>query len=215
MPHTFAKTMFSEPAKELQERFGSRATYERMAQSGAGEQELGLSEAEFIAARDSFYMATVTPDGWPYVQHRGGPAGFLRVVDKKTLAFADYAGNKQYITAGNLAANDRVALFLMDYPNRTRLKIIGHARWIEPGADPKLEAKLADPLRRARVERIFVLDVVGFDWNCNQHITPRYTRDEMEEYFPAEIAGKMISGLTSGSLLRETRRCCGLFPGGW
>jgi predicted pyridoxine 5'-phosphate oxidase superfamily flavin-nucleotide-binding protein len=184
--------MFSEPAKKLQERFGSRATYERMAQSGAGEQELGLSEAEFIAARDSFYMATVTLDGWPYVQHRGGAAGFLRAIDERTLAFADYSGNKQYITAGNLTANDRVALFLMDYPNRTRLKIIGHAKWIEPGTDPKLEASLGNLPPRTRVERIFVIDVVGFDWNCNQHITPRYTMDEMEEYFPPEVAGKLI-----------------------
>jgi hypothetical protein len=192
MPHTFARTMFSEPAKRLQERFGSRATYERMADSGAVEQQLGLGEAEFIAARDSFYMATVTPDGWPYVQHRGGPAGFLRVVDERTLAFADYAGNKQYISAGNLAANDRVALFLMDYPNRTRLKIIGHARWIEPGTDPVLEATLGSPPPRTRIERIFVLQVVGFDWNCNQHITPRYTRDEIEDLFPAEVTGKMI-----------------------
>jgi len=170
--------MFSEPVKELQARFGSRGAYERMANSGAGEQELGLNETEFIAERDSFYMATVTPDGWPYVQHRGGPKGFLRVIDERTIAFADYAGNKQYISAGNLTANDRVALFLMDYPNRTRLKIIGHARWIEPGAEPELEARLASPGYRARVERILVIQVSGYDWNCSQHITPRFTREE-------------------------------------
>jgi predicted pyridoxine 5'-phosphate oxidase superfamily flavin-nucleotide-binding protein len=128
MPHTFANTMFSEPARELQRRHGSRAQYERMARHGAGEQKLGLGEVEFIAARDSFYIATVTPDGWPYIQHRGGPRGFLRVLDERTLAFADYSGNKQYITAGNLSGNDRFALFLMDYPNRTRLKLIGRAR---------------------------------------------------------------------------------------
>ena len=119
MPHTFAKTMFSEPARRLQERYGSRAQYDRMARSGAGEQKLGRDEIDFIAARDSFYLSSVTPEGWPYVQHRGGPAGFLRVLDEKALAFADYSGNKQYITAGNLAVNDRFALFLMDYPNRT------------------------------------------------------------------------------------------------
>ena len=181
MPHTFAKTMFSEAAKRLQERFGSRATYERMANSGAGEQELGLNEAEFIAERDSFYLASVTQDGWPYLQHRGGPAGFLRVLDEKTLAFADYGGNKQYITAGNLTENDRVALFLMDYPNRTRLKIIGHARWIEPGTDPELEARLGSLPPRTRVARVIVVKVTGFDWNCNQHITPRYTREEMRK----------------------------------
>ena len=185
MPHTFAKTMFSDPAKQLQEKFGSRATYERMANSGMGEQELGLNEAEFIAARDSFYISTVTPDGWPYVQHRGGLRGFLRVVDEHTLAFADYSGNKQYITAGNLAVNDRFALFLMDYPNRARFKVIGHAKLIEPGTDLVLEAQVRDPRERSRIERIFLLNVVGFDWNCNQHITPRYSREEIEEHFPA------------------------------
>lgn len=192
MAHTFAKTMFSQPAKELQAKFGSRDAYERLANSGAGQQQLGLDEVEFIAARDSFYMATVTPDGWPYVQHRGGPRGFLHVLDERTLAFADYSGNKQYISAGNLTANDRVAIFLMDYPNRTRLKIIGHAKWIEPGVQPELEAKLANPADRARAERFFVLNVVGFDWNCPQHITPRYTMDELKEFFPAEVAGKTI-----------------------
>lgn len=180
MPHTFAKTMFSEPAKRLQERFGSRAAYERMTRSGASEQELGLQEAEFIAARNSFYMSTVTPDGWPYIQHRGGPTGFLIVLDEHTLAFADYAGNKQYISTGNLAVNDRFALFLMDYPNRTRLKIIGHAQILEPGADPAVEARLGLPSSKARVERVYVLHVVGFDWNCNQHITPRFTVEEMD-----------------------------------
>ena len=142
MPHTFAKTMFSQAAKKLQERFGSRATYERMANSGYSEQEIGLNEADFIADRDSFYMATVTPDGWPYIQHRGGPRGFLQVIDERTLAFADYAGNKQYISTGNLSENDRVSLFLMDYPNQTRLKIIGHARFIEPTENHDLANRL-------------------------------------------------------------------------
>lgn len=178
MPHTFAKTMFSEPAKRLQQQHGSRQSYERLAQSGSAEQALGIDEEEFIAARDSFYMATVTPDGWPYVQHRGGPSGFLLVLDEHTLAFADYSGNKQYITAGNLTVNDRVALFLMDYPHRTRLKIIGHASTPQRGDRPDIEARV--PVAPgASVERIFLIQVVGFDWNCNQHITPRYTREEI------------------------------------
>jgi hypothetical protein len=184
MGQTFANTMFSEPARELQRRHGSRAQYERMARSGVAEQELGPAEAEFIAARDSFYMATVTPDGWPYVQHRGGPAGFLKVLDRHTLAFADYSGNKQYISAGNLTVNDRVALFLMDYPNQTRLKVIAHARIVEPGEEPALEARLRNGTNGPRIERIFVLSVVGFDWNCSQHITPRYSRTELAEQFP-------------------------------
>lgn len=126
MAHQYAKTMFSEAAKRLQEQYGSRGQYRRMEESGATHDRLGMREAEFIDQRDSMYLASVTPDGWPYVQHRGGPKGFLRVLDERTVAFADFAGNKQYITAGNLATNDRVALFLMDYPEQARLKIDQH-----------------------------------------------------------------------------------------
>jgi predicted pyridoxine 5'-phosphate oxidase superfamily flavin-nucleotide-binding protein len=190
MPHTFANTMFSDAAKKLQNRFGSRAAYERMSRFGDGEQSLGPDEAEFIAARNSFYMSTVTSDGWPYIQHRGGPAGFLRVIDERTIAFADYSGNKQYISAGNLSVNDRVALFLMDYPNRTRLKIIGHAQILEPGENPALEAQLRPlvPGGKAgpKVERIIPVEVVGFDWNCNQHITPRYSLEELAMLEPIQ-----------------------------
>ena len=179
MPHTFANTLFSEPVKELQRRNGSRQSYERLANGGRTEQFLGPDETEFIAQRDSFYLATVTPDGWPYVQHRGGPVGFLSVLDEHTVAFADYAGNKQYISAGNLTANDRVALFLMDYPHQARLKIIGHARTVDREAAEYSAIAgrlLIEP--GASVDRIYVIKVVGFDWNCSQHITPRYTTDE-------------------------------------
>jgi hypothetical protein len=176
---SFAEVLFSEPVKKLQQEHGSRATYERMTAAGVGEQPLGPDETDFIALRDSFYLATVSPDGWPYIQHRGGPTGFLAVLDDRTLAFADYAGNKQYITTGNLTGNDRFAMFLMDYPGRTRLKIIGHARTLEPGEDPEIEAHLL-PQPRQRIERVFILEVVGFDWNCSQHITPRYTKEELE-----------------------------------
>jgi uncharacterized protein len=170
---TFARTMFSDAAKTLQERAGSRTQYERMVRLGRFEDGLGEFEKEFIEARDSFYIATVTPDGWPYIQHRGGPVGFLHVLGERMLAFADYSGNKQYISAGNLSENDRVALFLMDYPNRTRLKIIGHARLLARGEDPKLEARLVTE-RGAKVESIVLITVTGYDWNCSQHITPRY-----------------------------------------
>jgi predicted pyridoxine 5'-phosphate oxidase superfamily flavin-nucleotide-binding protein len=180
MPHTFAKTMFSNAARKLQERFGSRASYERMANSGYGEQKLGLNEVDFIAARDSFYMATVSGEGWPYIQHRGGIRGFLQVLDESTLAFGDYAGNKQYISAGNLTENDRVSVFLMDYPNRTRLKVIGHARIVEPAEDPDLSARFGGVEPGTRLERILVIQVVGFDWNCPQHITPRFTLEEIQ-----------------------------------
>ena len=143
---------------------------------------LGAEEAEFIARRDSIYMATVTSDGWPYIQHRGGPTGFLKVLDDQTLGFADFKGNRQLVSTGNLAASDRVSLFLMDYPRRERLKILGHARVIDARADSALADELT-PTRelRPKVERLFLIKVVSFDWNCPQHITPRYTAAEVTE----------------------------------
>jgi hypothetical protein len=151
--------------------------------SGAPEPDpLGQAEAEFIAARDSFYLGSVSESGWPYIQHRGGPLGFLQVVDERTLAFADYKGNRQLLTTGNVAVNDRVALFLMDYKNRARLKILGHARVEDARAHPELAAQLADLKMRSSVERLVFIDVVSFDWNCPKYITPRYSAEEVEEY---------------------------------
>ena len=138
-------------------------------------------ERVFIEARNSFYMATITENGWPYVQHRGGAPGFLRVVSPTQLAFADYKGNRQMLTTGNLAANDRVALFLMDYPRRERLKILGHARVEDARQHPELVAQLAEPEARGLVERLFFIEVLSFDWNCPKYITPRYTAAEVEE----------------------------------
>jgi uncharacterized protein len=137
------------------------------------------SEPAFIAERDSFYMATVSETGWPYMQHRGGPAGFLKLVDDRTLAFADYRGNRQYISTGNLAANDRACLFLMDYPRRARLKIYAHVEKLALDADPALAALVHDPDYRGKPERIFRLRLEAFDWNCPQHITPRFTEKEV------------------------------------
>ena len=137
------------------------------------------NESAFIASRDSFYMASVSETGWPYVQHRGGPQGFLKVLDDRTLAFADYRGNRQYISAGNLAANDKVCLFLMDYPRRARLKIYAHAEKLGLDTDPALTELLASPSYRAKPERLFRLRLEAFDWNCPQHITPRYTEAEI------------------------------------
>jgi predicted pyridoxine 5'-phosphate oxidase superfamily flavin-nucleotide-binding protein len=178
MGSRFAKTMFSPAAKVLQEQHHSRAQYERLAALGPRDEALGDFEQQFIAVRDSFYLGSVNEDGWPYIQHRGGRPGFLHALDGRTLAFADFAGNKQYITAGNLATNDRVALFLMDYPHQARLKIIGHARIVGLGEDLALEAKLRQPASDAAIERIFVLSVVAYDWNCSQHITRRFTEEE-------------------------------------
>jgi hypothetical protein len=130
--------------------------------------------------RESFYMASVTETDWPYIQHRGGPTGFLRVLDEKTIAFADFRGNRQFVSVGNLAKNDRVALFLMDYPHQARLKILGHAKVIELKDDPALAAKLVLPGYRAKPERAFVITVEAFDWNCPQHITQRFTLADVE-----------------------------------
>ena len=178
MGQSFASIMFGPAAQRLQQAHGSREAYQRQAERGEIDDALGVFERDFIAQRDSIYLASVTADGWPYIQHRGGPPGFLKVLDGRTLAFADFAGNKQYITAGNLATNDRVALFLMDYPEQARLKIIGHAHIVEPGADPTLEAQVQLPGYRARLERIIVIRVAAYDWNCSQHITPRWTEAE-------------------------------------
>jgi len=137
------------------------------------------NEVAFIAERDSFYMASVSETGWPYVQHRGGPPGFLKVLDETTLAFADYAGNRQYISTGNLDADDRVALILVDYPRRARLKILAHAERLALDAEPDLLARVSVPGYRARPERIFRLRLAAFDWNCPQHIVPRFTEAEI------------------------------------
>jgi hypothetical protein len=138
------------------------------------------AEAAFIAERDSLYMATVSESNWPYVQHRGGPPGFIRLLDEKTLAIADFRGNRQYITTGNLAANDRAALFLMDYPHRRRLKIYAHIEARDLSADPELAAKLTLPDYRAKVERGLIIHLAAFDWNCPQHITPRFSEAELK-----------------------------------
>jgi predicted pyridoxine 5'-phosphate oxidase superfamily flavin-nucleotide-binding protein len=139
------------------------------------------NELAFISARDSFYIASVSETGWPYVQHRGGPPGVLKVVDQKTLAFADYRGNRQYISTGNLAANDRACLFLVDYPRRARLKIYMHVEKLALDADPALTDLVFDAGYQAKAERIFRLRLEAFDWNCPQHITPRYTEREVEK----------------------------------
>lgn len=141
----------------------------------------GPQEAGFIALRDSFYLASVSETGWPYVQHRGGPPGFLKLVDDRTLAFADYRGNRQYISTGNFAANDKACLFLMDYPHRARLKIYARVEKLSAGDDPTLTARVTDEGYRAKVERLFRLRLVAFDWNCAQHITPRFSEREVTQ----------------------------------
>lgn len=179
MVRQFSEIAFTPAVKKLQEEMGSRQAYARMeTPSGPPEKYLTANEAEFIAARDSFYMASVGETGWPYIQHRGGPAGFVRMLDETTLGFADFRGNRQYVSVGNLAGSDKVSLFFMDYPNQARLKIFGRAR--VAGLDEAgLMERLSLPHYRARPERAIIIKIEAFDWNCPQHITQRYTLDEM------------------------------------
>ena len=143
-------------------------------------ERFGARETAFIAERDSFYLATVSQAGWPYIQHRGGPPGFLRILDDRTFGFADFRGNRQYLTLGNVADEDKVALFLMDYPRRRRLKILARMAAHDLEAEPELARKLATPDYRDLAERGFVLKLHAFDWNCSQHIAPRFTAGEVQ-----------------------------------
>jgi predicted pyridoxine 5'-phosphate oxidase superfamily flavin-nucleotide-binding protein len=177
MANKFLELAFTEAVCQAQEQYYGRS--QRMP-GGAERDALTDDEAQFIQSRDSFYMATVSESGWPYVQHRGGQPGFLRVVSPTSLAFADYKGNRQMLSTGNVAVNDRVSLFLMDYPQRTRLKILGHARVEDARQHPELIAQFAQPDVHRIVERVFFIDVVSFDWNCPKYITPRYTVAEIE-----------------------------------
>lgn len=175
----------STPAvRAAREHYGSAALWAPRDASPPGSEtglnRIGAPEQAFIAERDGFYLASVSETGWPYVQFRGGPAGFLKIVDETTLGFADFRGNRQYITTGNVQVNDRVSLFLMDYPHRQRLKIFGHMRAIDAADAPALREQLAVPGYSGRIERVVLITVEAFDWNCPQHITPRFTEAEIE-----------------------------------
>lgn len=182
MPYKFAEIAFTPSVKAVQSAMGSRDAYaKREAREDSDPRDvIGDEEAAFIAARDSFYMATVSETGWPYVQHRGGPAGFLRVLDPKTLGFADYAGNRQYVSVGNLLKDDRVSLFLMDYANKARLKVLGRASFIDAD-DPERLKQLVAPGTTARIERGMIISVEAFDWNCPQHIPERYSESDVRQ----------------------------------
>jgi uncharacterized protein len=185
MAHQFLSTHSTPRVLQAQEAYYGRA---RRIPPAPGPDALGEGEAEFIGRRDSFYLASVNEDGWPYIQHRGGPRGFLKVIDAHTLGFADLAGNRQLLTTGHVAGNDRVALFLMDYPRRERLKISGHAAIIPAGDAPALATELVPEGIPARlVERLFRIRVSGFDWNCPKYITPRFTPEEIEAAVAAPL----------------------------
>lgn len=196
MPNAFMKLAFTPNVRAMQERMGSREAYSQGEHLPVSPPALSEFETNFIAARDSFYLATVGQTGWPYIQHRGGPAGFLKVLDDLTIGFADYSGNRQYVSVGNLTGDDRVSLFLMDYAQQTRLKILGRARVVDEATNPELLTRLDDPHYRARVERGIVIQIEGFDWNCPKFITPRYTEDAIADRIAAALSSVQKSGQT-------------------
>jgi len=186
MRQRYSQITFTDSVKRAQRRYGVARPAAAARPDDAA--RLTERETEFIAARDSFYLATVGDTGWPYVQHRGGSPGFLKVLGPTTIGFADLRGNRQYLSVGNLGHDDRVALILVDYPNRRRLKLLGHARVVDPADDATLHAQL-DP-RTGETERLMLIEVVGFDWNCALHITPRYTAAQVEAQIDARVEAR-------------------------
>jgi len=178
MPRQFGAIAFTPAVKAMQEKMGSRENYERFVSQGADNNTVTPDIARFISSMEGFYLGTVTSNGYPYIQFRGGRAGFLKVLNEKTLGFADYRGNVQYISVGNLSENDKAFLFLMDYRNRRRLKILGRAMIVED--DPAILDRVRDPGYAATVERAIVFEIEGCDWNCPQHIPVRYSQAEVE-----------------------------------
>ena len=177
MANKFMQLVLTPAVQQAQEKyFGKRQVVKNAPETDP----LTPSEAYFIASRDSFYMATISETGWPYVQHRGGPPGFVKVLGPDLIGFADFKGNRQLVSTGNLESNDRVALFMMDYPNRTRLKLLGHARVLDARDHPALVDQLAPEALRSKVERLILVQVVSYDWNCPQYITPRFTAAKVE-----------------------------------
>lgn len=192
MAKNFAEIAFTDAVKKLQEKHGSRRTYERMEKFSIID---GLTEREisFIQNRDSFYLASIGVKEYPYIQHRGGPNGFLKILDSKRIGFIDFAGNKQYVSVGNMATNNNVSLIMIDYPTRTRLKIFAKAEVIELIDEPELYESLDLNDYKFRPERMMVFHIEAYDWNCPQHITPRYTEEEIKESFESQY--KYINGL--------------------
>ena len=202
MSRAFADISFTDSVKAAQSLYGSREANRGFEQVEEKRDYLFDKDIEFIAARDSFYQATISENGWPYVQHRGGPAGFLRVLDEKTIGYADFSGNAQYLSVGNLFVSDRISLILMDYANRRRLKIWGRAKIVHEIDNPKLIAQLEMGSYRARIERAVVITVEAVEWNCPQHITPRFTDTEVQGFL-SQLQDEN-SALKAKLLLAET-----------
>ena len=209
MAKAFAELAFTPAVRKMQERQGSAAAYDRsLSEDAPSDDTLGPREQQFIGMRDGFYQASVSETGWPYVQFRGGPRGFLKVLNEKTIAYADFRGNRQYISAGNLTRDDRIAMILVDYPNSARLKLLGRARLVELTEEPELIQSLHDDSYRARPERAVVITVEGFDWNCPQHLPVRLTMEEMEPIlapFQAELAQLRAENVALKERLRKQR----------
>ena len=180
MNKNFTHIAFTNSVKNQQEKYGTRNAYSRMEKS-VGSNLLSPQETNFIQERDSFYMATVSENGWPYVQHRGGPKGFVTVINNTTLAYADFRGNGQYISTGNINDSNKTSIIMMNYPSRQRLKIWAESDIIDSGENTELEDKLNVNSTSAKIERVVLLNIKAFDWNCPQHITPRYTEDEISQ----------------------------------
>lgn len=217
MPRAFAAINFTASVKAAQAHYHSREANIGFELADDARSDLSAREVEFIEARDSFYQATVNEDGWPYVQHRGGPVGFLKVLDKNTIGFADFSGNRQYLSVGNLQANERIAMILMDYREQRRIKIWGRVKIVHEHEAPELIARLEMPAYRARIERAFIITVEAWDWNCPQHITPRYTDADIEQLLApmqAEIAAlKQAQNATQNTMTaREHTRALGNGP---
>ena len=191
MSRAYSDIAFTPAVRAMQTRMSSRSQYAPLDSADDLHDTLTAEKAEFISLRDGFYQASVSESGWPYVQFRGGPAGFLKVLDSRTIGYADFRGNVQYISTGNLQGNGRIALILMDYAKRRRLKIMGRAHLIDASDNPELMQRLELPGYRARIERAVLITVAAYDWNCPQHITRRFTEAEIEERIAslhAEIA---------------------------
>lgn len=199
---SFGSLVFTPVVKRLQERYGSRKQYERMSNAGAAHERFTEFEIAFLAERDSFYWATIGSTGWPYVQHRGGPKGFLRVVDNRTLALGDFQGNKQFISTGNLLTDNRVAMILVDYPQQARLKILGRVDVLDGDKATPWIQRVAIPGYKEVIERVFVIHMEAYDWNCPQHITPRYTAEEIREAVQ-DVEGRVRSLETENEELRQ------------
>jgi len=182
MAKNFAEIAFTDAVKKLQEKYGSRNSYERMEKFSVID---GLTDNEmtFIENRDSFYLASIGVKEFPYVQHRGGPKGFLKVLDTKRIGFIDFIGNRQYVSVGNMATNTNVSLIMIDYPSKSRLKIFAKAEIVELDDNSELFKTLNLDNYKFRPERMMVFHIEAYDWNCPQHITPRYTTEEIEAAF--------------------------------